>query len=67
MKEVKINFDEDLYARIQKVRKKESPQQRNKTFCRDLIKAMVGALEDEHKKQEKKNVRKRPKKRKNSR
>ena len=67
MKEVKINFDEDLYDRLQKVRKKESPQQRNKTFCRDLIKAMVGALEDEHKKQEKKNVRKRQKKRKNSR
>lgn len=67
MKEVKIIFDEDLYDRLQKVRKKESPQQRNKTFCRDLIKAMVGALEDEHKKQEEKNVRKRPKKRKNSR
>ena len=67
MKEVKINFDTDLYDRLQKVRKKESPQQRNKTFCRDLIKAMVGALEDEHKKQEKKNVRKRPRKRKNRR
>ena len=67
MKELKIKFKDDLFEKIEKVRKLESPSQRNKTFCRDLIMAMVDALEALHEKERKKNVRKRPKKRKTSR
>jgi|TARA_R110001583_G_scaffold134990_3_gene286730 metal-responsive CopG/Arc/MetJ family transcriptional regulator len=64
MKELKIKFQDDLFEKVEKVRKQESPSQRNKTFCRDLIMAMVDALEALHEKERKKNVRKRSTKRK---
>jgi metal-responsive CopG/Arc/MetJ family transcriptional regulator len=49
MKEITIKFDDKFYKKINKIRIKESPRVRNATFCREMIEAMIGAFEDDHK------------------
>lgn len=66
MKQVKLNLSEEAYDRLDKIRRKEAPTQRNKTFCRDLLESMITVFEEDYKKKEKKNVRKRPQARKRS-
>tara|TARA_R110000796_G_scaffold60220_13_gene139073 strand:- start:18330 stop:18533 length:204 start_codon:yes stop_codon:yes gene_type:complete len=66
MKQIKLNLAEEIYDRLDKIRRKEAPDQRNKTFCRDLLESMLTVFEEDYKKKEKKNVRKRPKARKRS-
>ena len=61
MKQIKLNLTEETYDRLDKIRRKESPSQRNKTFCRDLLESMMTVFEEDYNKKEKKNVRKRPK------
>tara|TARA_R110000851_G_scaffold78423_1_gene173041 strand:- start:20892 stop:21095 length:204 start_codon:yes stop_codon:yes gene_type:complete len=66
VKQVKLNLSEEAYDRLDKIRRKEAPTQRNKTFCRDLLESMIAVFEEDYKKKEKKNVRKRPQTRKRS-
>jgi hypothetical protein len=49
MKEITLKFDKDLYKRLNDARKLESPSIRNTKFCKKLIEAMIGAIEDDHK------------------
>ena len=49
MKEITLKFDKDLYKRLNDARKLESPSIRNTKFCKKLIEAMTGAIEDDHK------------------
>jgi predicted DNA-binding protein len=48
MKDITIKIDESFYKRLNEVRRKEAPNIRNSTFCKELIEAMVGALEDDY-------------------
>jgi metal-responsive CopG/Arc/MetJ family transcriptional regulator len=66
VKQIKLNLTQEVYNRLDKVRRKEAPSKRNKTFCRDLLESMITVFEEDYKKKEKKNVRKRPKTRKRS-
>ena len=66
MKQIKLNLAEEVYDRLDNIRRKEAPSQRNKTFCRDLLESMITVFEEDYKKKEKKNVRKRSKTRKRS-
>ena len=49
MKEITIKFDEQFYKRLNEARKLEAPDIRNAKFCKELVEAMVGAIEDDHK------------------
>ena len=49
MKEITIKFDEKFYKRLNEARKLEAPDIRNAKFCKELVEAMVGAIEDDHK------------------
>ena len=49
MKEITIQFDEKFYKRLNDARRLEAPDIRNARFCKELVEAMVGAIEDEHK------------------
>jgi len=66
VKQIKLNLTQEVYNRLDKVRRKGAPSKRNKTFCRDLLESMITVFEEDYKKKEKKNVRKRPKTRKRS-
>ena len=50
MKEITIKFDKKFYKRLNEARKLEAPEIRNAKFCKELVEAMVGAIEDDHKK-----------------
>jgi hypothetical protein len=47
MKEITIKFDEQFYKRLNEARKLEAPDIRNAKFCKELVEAMVGAIEDD--------------------
>jgi hypothetical protein len=49
MKEITIKFDEKFYKRLNDARRLEAPDIRNAKFCKELVEAMVGAIEDDHK------------------
>jgi len=49
MKEITIKFDDKFYKRLNEARKLEAPKIRNAKFCKELVEAMVGAIEDDHK------------------
>ena len=49
MKEITLKFDEKFYKRLNEARKLEAPKIRNAKFCKELIEAMVGVIEDDHK------------------
>ena len=49
MKEITIKIDDKFYKRLNKARKLEAPKIRNAKFCKELVEAMVGAIEDDHK------------------
>ena len=49
MKEITIKFDKKFYKRLNEARKLEAPEIRNTKFCKELVEAMVGAIEDDHK------------------
>jgi hypothetical protein len=49
MKEITIKFDEQFYKRLNEARKLEAPDIRNAKFCKELVEAMVGAIENDHK------------------
>ena len=66
MKQIKLDLSEEAYKKLDEIRRKEAPTQRNKTFCRDLLESMITVFEEDYKKKEKKNVRKRPQTRKRS-
>ena len=61
MKQIRLNLAEEIYDRLDNIRRKEAPSQRNKTFCRDLLESMIIVFEEDYKKKKKKNVRKRSK------
>ena len=50
MKEITIKIDDKFYTRLNKARRLEAPDVRNAKFCKELVEAMVGAIEDDHKK-----------------
>ena len=50
MKEITIKIDDKFYKRLNKARRLEAPDVRNAKFCKELVEAMVGAIEDDHKK-----------------
>jgi len=50
MKEITIKIDDKFYTRLNKARRLEAPEIRNAKFCKELVEAMVGAIEDDHKK-----------------
>ena len=66
MKQIRLNLTEEVYDRLDNVRRTEAPSQRNKTFCRDLLESMITIFEEDYKRKEKKNVLKRSKIRKRS-
>tara|TARA_R110002110_G_C12931500_1_gene668379 strand:+ start:362 stop:544 length:183 start_codon:yes stop_codon:yes gene_type:complete len=49
MKEITLKFDKKFYKRLNDARKLEAPEIRNTKFCKELVEAMVGAIEDDHK------------------
>ena len=49
MKEITLKFDKKFYKRLNEARKLEAPEIRNTKFCKELVEAMVGAIEDDHK------------------
>ena len=49
MKEITIKIDDKFYKRLNKARRLEAPDVRNAKFCKELVEAMVGAIEDDHK------------------
>ena len=49
MKEITIKVDDKFYKRLNKARRLEAPDIRNAKFCKELVEAMVGAIEDDHK------------------
>jgi hypothetical protein len=56
MKEITIKFDEKFYKRLNEARKLEALDIRNAKFCKELVEAMVGAIEDDHKNKGDKNA-----------
>ena len=50
MKEITLKFDKKFYKRLNEARKLEAPEIRNTKFCKELVEAMVGAIEDDNKK-----------------
>tara|TARA_R110002020_G_C15908430_1_gene741706 strand:- start:323 stop:517 length:195 start_codon:yes stop_codon:yes gene_type:complete len=63
MKEIRLKVTEEFFERLDKIRRKEAPKQRNKTFCRDLLEAVVEVFESQEKKRKrKKPLKKRSKK-----
>jgi|TARA_R110002110_G_scaffold149959_1_gene341372 hypothetical protein len=55
MKEIILKFNDDFYTRLNDARKLESPSIRNTKFCKKLVEAMVGAIEDDYKNKGEKN------------